>query len=138
MPARNPPSQPAHPQKQRVRGASSRRRRSGSLERRLKAAGLDGPHGDDVHEIRRRLARRVAMIVNRWHGCREPICRRHRGCMAPRDFCVNIPPLSPEEAARRLPKVQAALRKALQARRAALDSGERSSVRARAPGQARP
>jgi hypothetical protein len=137
MPAKNPPWQSAHPQKQRARGASSRRRGL-SFERRLAAAGLNRPMPEDIDEFRLLLARRISMLRNRWRGCREPLCRRHRGCMAPRIVCANIPPLPPEEAEQRLQEVQAALYKALQARRAELDGGERSSVRAKAPGQARP
>jgi hypothetical protein len=137
MPAKNPPWQSAHQQKQRARGASSRRRGL-SFERRLKAAGIDDTEPDDMDEIRLLLARRISMLRNHWRGCREPLCRRHRGCMAPRIVCANIPPLAPEEEEQRLQEVKAALYKALQARRAAFDDEERSSVRAKAPGQARP
>jgi hypothetical protein len=131
--SRNKPSKTSPPKvpparKARAQRSKALRRQERSLERRFKAAGLDGPHGEDVHEIRRRLMRRVSMIVNRWRGCREPLCRRQRGCMAPQGNCTNIASEPPADE-RRLGAFKATLRKALQARlaAAATGSGHRSA-----------
>ncbi len=85
-----------------------RKRDSASLERRLKAAGLDTDNEpQSIDEFRLRLARKINMILNQWHGCRELLCRRHRGCMAPNIVCSNVERLTPEEVERDWPEVQA-------------------------------
>ena len=70
-----------------------------SYARRLKAAGLDDDGGEqpkradggvDMDLIRKRVARRIAMFGNQWHGCAEPLCLRNRGCMAPDGLCANV------------------------------------------------
>ncbi|HET9715851.1 MAG TPA: hypothetical protein VFP60_06665 [Pseudolabrys sp.] len=67
-------------------------------QRRLKAAGLDCDDiPDDEDEFRRRLVRMIPMFLNQWHGCPERLCRRLRGCMAPKGTCTNRPPVSEEE-----------------------------------------
>lgn len=87
------------------------RSRSGSAAedsdyaRRLRAAGIvkDGPESDDMKAFPAELERRIAMAINRWRGCREPLCRRMHGCMAPRNSCSNArkgPPPSEEQQAR--------------------------------------
>ena len=90
-------------------------------QRRLRAAGIDpdAEPPEDKDAFRNQLARRIAMFINSWRGCKEPLCRRNRGCMAPHIECANIPRPSPEQMARDWPKVQAAVNKALQARLAA-------------------
>ena len=89
---------------------------SEDFERRLKAAGLDPAHVPaDRDEFRRRLARIITMLINEWHGCAEPLCRRHQGCMAPGGRCSNMPPTSREELERDWPKVQAEIHAALKA-----------------------
>jgi hypothetical protein len=84
--------------------SQSRKRDSASYARRLKAAGAGvALSHDDIDARRYALARRIAMGINDWHGCPEPVCRRARGCMAPRNRCSNLkplPPSSPEETAR--------------------------------------
>ena len=59
--------------------------------RRLDAVGLgrDQPEPDTADGIRDAMARKISMAMNQWHGCREPLCRRMRGCMAPRILCSN-------------------------------------------------
>ena len=59
--------------------------------RRLHAVGLgrDQPAPETIDGVRDAIARKIAMAINRWHGCREPLCRRMRGCMAPRILCSN-------------------------------------------------
>ena len=77
-----------------------RRARSGAgriggddLRRRLRAVGLSRdcpePAVMTPDDIRSAMARRISMIINRWPGCREPLCKRNRGCMAPRILCSN-------------------------------------------------
>lgn len=85
--------------------------------RRLRAAGIypDGEVPADMDVFRNQLARRIHMIINAWHGCKEPLCRRNRGCMAPNIHCANAPRPTPEQMARDWPKVQAEVYKALQA-----------------------
>jgi hypothetical protein len=109
------------------RGKASRKRpldaREASLQRRLAAAGLDGPAPQDREEIGRRVLRKLHMVANRWHGCREGLCRRHSGCMAPNLVCSNWPELTKEEEeklAREWPRTGGSAAKAAQgpARRA--------------------
>jgi hypothetical protein len=97
-------------------------------DRRLRVAGLGG---DDrpvaeipVDEFRFKSARYIAMAINRWRGCREPLCRRNRGCMAPRGRCSNRvdKPTSAVERAHRLAAVRRKLQRELMRRAVA---GER-------------
>ena len=86
-----------------------------SYQRRLVAAGLvrgaDAP-AQDIDEFRNNMARRIAIFLNTWHGCPEPLCKRNRGCMAPRIHCSNAPPVeaTPEELAETLALFQRMLR----------------------------
>ena len=84
-------------------------------QRRLRAAGIGHEPPDDIVEFRLTFARRLHMLVNRWHGCPEQICRRSRGCMAPRITCANIEQLPQEEADRQWHAVKGDLYKALKA-----------------------
>ncbi|MBI2714882.1 MAG: hypothetical protein HYX37_10570 [Rhizobiales bacterium] len=80
------------------------------------------------------------MFINSWRGCKEPLCRRNRGCMAPNYNCANAPRSSPEQRARDWPRVQAQISKALRARLAALggeDAEKSLSFRDGANGSAR-
>jgi hypothetical protein len=64
--------------------------RAASLKRRLKALGIDDDNPPkDIDEFHQALARRIAMFINNWRGCPELLCRRQRGCMAPRNICSN-------------------------------------------------
>lgn len=90
-------------------------------DRRRRAAGID-PGADpdqDMDAFRNQLARQIYMLINNWRGCKEPLCRRHRGCMAPHIDCANLPRPTPEQMERDWPKVQAEFTKALQAALAA-------------------
>jgi len=92
-----------------------------SFQDRLKSAGFD-PDADppaDIDEFRNALARRInILIANRaryWRSCKETACRRAHACLAPRIHCSNappLPPLSPEQAARRRAEVMRAVREA--------------------------
>ena len=73
----------------------------------------------DMDEFRNQLARRILMFINAWHGCPEPPCRRHQGCMAPSGQCTNLPPVSAEEMERDWPQARAEIYTALQERLAA-------------------
>ncbi len=69
-----------------------------SYRRRIKAAGLDNDTvPEDAVAFRLALARRIWMLLDEWHGCPELVCQRNRGCMAPHNFCANMPPSSEEE-----------------------------------------
>ena len=81
--------------------SSKRETREESYHRRVKAAGLTGDMPEAADEYRNRFARQIFMHLNRWHGCPELLCRRHRGCMAPNIRCSNIEYPPPEEERRR-------------------------------------
>ena len=82
----------------------------------MKAAGFrkDEEPPEDIDALRYALARRLTMIVNNWRGCPEPLCRRHRGCMAPHIHCANTLPAeaTPEATARTLALVYRTMREA--------------------------
>jgi hypothetical protein len=98
----------------RVHLHGKRKHDTSTYRQRLKAAGLDdGNKPDDMDEFRHRIARSIAMFLNEWHGCPEPLCQRHRGCMTPNCVCTNIPQPSDEEVARDWPLVKFEIYKAL-------------------------
>lgn len=79
-----------------------------SFQRRAKVAGLDRVASADIDAFRLAMARRIAMLIDDWHGCPERICRRQRGCMAPKVNCSNRkpgPPPPPENVARVMARV---------------------------------
>jgi hypothetical protein len=88
--------------------------RSPTYEARMQAAGFSGddPVPKNIDVFRNRLARRIAMFVNNWHGCPEPLCRRQRGCMAPHIHCTNTLPVetTPEQTARTMALVHRTVR----------------------------
>jgi hypothetical protein len=103
-----------------TRPSSRAARRLADSKRRIRAAGLlrddSDPAPEDIDEFRNNLARRIAMLINDWHGCRESLCRRQRGCMAPRITCTNHkpgPPVSPDEHARFMADLQREVRAAI-------------------------
>ena len=94
-----------------------------TFQERLTAAGLGGDKPpDDADEFRNGLARSITMFINTWQGCPEPLCRRHRGCMAPNIHCTNDPPLPAKEPDHDWPKAKVEILNALQELRA--DHGE--------------
>jgi hypothetical protein len=104
---------------------SRRKHDTSTFEARLKAAGLhrEGDRPDytqDIDEFRREFARAIEMFINDWEGCREPLCRRHHGCMAPNNECSNLAPVTEEEMERDWPKVQAEVYKTMKAHLTAL------------------
>ena len=104
---------------------SRRKHDTSTYHARLKAAGIyrgdDGKpdYTQDIDEFRLELARAIVMHINAWEGCREPLCKRHHGCMAPNNTCSNLPPLT-EDDDRDWPKVQADVYKTLKAHLTAL------------------
>ena len=140
-----------HRKTRRRRRAASGAGRIGDpdLRRRLRAVGLsrDSPEPAVMtpDNIRDAMARRISMAINRWSGCREPLCKRMRGCMAPRILCSNPgeeKPMSDRASARakarlmRLFKAKAAQMKAAEAAAAAAAPFEkpgRKPARAAAP-----
>jgi hypothetical protein len=96
--------------------------RSPTYEGRMKAAGFrkrDAPSAG-IDAVRNAVARQIAMIINDWRGCPEPLCKRMRGCMAPHIRCTNARPAKadPEALARTIALVHRTLRE-LDDRRAA-------------------
>jgi hypothetical protein len=82
--------------------------RSPTYESRLKAAGLDGDTPPkDIDEFRNRVTRRLYIILNRWRGCPQPLCRRYRGCVAPHIVCSNARPPPAEDTEEKWRAVQA-------------------------------
>jgi len=91
---RNSRGKDHHKTRRRRRAAFGAGRIGGpDLRRRLRAAGLSRdcpePAVMTLDQSRDAMARRISMIINRWPGCREPLCKRNRGCMAPRILCSN-------------------------------------------------
>jgi hypothetical protein len=83
-----------------------------SFQRRVKIADLDRVATDDKDALRLAMARRIVMLINDWHGCPERMCRRQRGCMAPKIECSNHkpgPPPPPERVARVMAEFHRAL-----------------------------
>lgn len=93
---------------------------------RLAAAGLgpDTPDPEAADAFRLQLARRIYMFVNGWDGCREGLCQRHRGCMAPSGICVNLPPLPPDPEGREWAELAPRLLRVIKARLAEAGEGE--------------
>jgi hypothetical protein len=85
-------------------------------QRRLRAAGIkEDECPENMDAFRLQLARQIAMFLNHWHGCKERLCRRNRGCMAPDIHCANVEQPSPEQRARDWPKLQYEVYTALKA-----------------------
>lgn len=82
-------------------------------QRRLRLAGIDGEPPEDIVAFRLQLARHFYMLINRWHGCPELLCRRNRGCMTPHIRCTNIEELPEDEFNRQWYAVKDDLYKAL-------------------------
>ena len=49
-----------------------------------------------THEdLREMMARRMALMADRWRGCPERLCKRHRYCVHPRAKCTRHPEPDP-------------------------------------------
>ena len=64
-----------------------------------------GKPDPQTHEdMRELMARRLTLMADRWRGCPERLCKRHRYCVKPRAKCTRHPapdptPLSEESRA---------------------------------------
>jgi hypothetical protein len=71
----------------------------------------------DIDALRFELARRInRFIADRrwaWRACKEPACRRHRRCQAPRIQCSNAPSPRPDPDGRRTARAMAQVQRAL-------------------------
>ena len=80
---------------------------------------------EDIDALRNELARRIAMLIgNRkgsWRSCKERLCRRARGCKAPRIHCTNAGPSAPVSP-ERLARTMALVRRTLDARAVEIDA----------------
>lgn len=82
------------------------------------ASGHDDDPPADIDALRNELARRISQFIGgrrrAWRACKEPACRRHHRCRAPRIHCSNAPPPRPDpdgrHAARAMAQVQRVLR----------------------------
>ena len=49
-----------------------------------------------THEdMREMMARRLTLMADRWRGCPERLCKRHRYCVKPRVKCTRYPAPDP-------------------------------------------
>ena len=79
-------------------------------------APADAPPAD-MDAFRHELARRISQYVGdrrrAWRTCKEPACRRHRRCRAPRVQCSNAPPPRPDPDGRRAARAMAQVQRTL-------------------------
>ena len=65
----------------------------------------------DIDALRYELARRINQFMadgrRAWRTCKEPACRRHRCCQAPRIQCSNAPPPRSDPDGRRAARTMA-------------------------------
>jgi len=98
-------------------GADERAAMRARAEALLQEAG-DDPVPQDIHEFRRELARRIMTVLGLPKRCRERACRRGRRCAGrdlrcQRDF--PAPPMTRDEQAEALARVQRMLKRRAQA-----------------------
>ena len=65
------------------------------------------------YELARRISRFIGDRRRAWRTCKEPACRRHRCCRAPRIHCSNAPPLRPDPDGRRAARAMAQVARTL-------------------------
>jgi len=106
----------------------SRIRKSNSRRSEAREAQTDDEPPRDIDEFRNAMARRIEILIANekgyWRGCKQPACRRQRGCCAPRGYCSNAPPPPPDPDGRRFARVQAMFLRALNAARAQREEAE--------------
>ena len=87
----------------------------------------DDPVPENIDEFRNELARRISRYIGDrkeyWRGCKEPLCRRRRACLAPRIRCSNAPPLPPA-APEDWGRTSALIQRAVKKRQAQIAAGE--------------
>lgn len=88
------------------------------LKKNLARAGLNrAPENDE--DGMAMFIRGMGLAADRWRGCREPGCRRHRFCTAPRVSCSNkrvSRSMSEEKAAANKARAYRALQRELERR----------------------
>ncbi len=107
------------PKRNRMTRRALRRERLANSGAHANALVHDQPPAD-IDALRYAFARRISQFVGdrrrAWRTCKEPACRRHRCCRAPKIHCSNVPPpkLDPDgrRAARSIAQVQRMLRDA--------------------------
>jgi hypothetical protein len=71
----------------------------------------------DIDAMRYEFARRISRFIGdrrrAWRTCKEPACRRHRCCRAPRIHCSNAPPPRPDPDGRRAARTMAQVHRML-------------------------
>jgi hypothetical protein len=67
-------------------------RRARKLQDILAAEETAWPEWPDYDLLRLMLARRRALLEDRWRSCPERLCRRHRYCVQARSHCPREPP----------------------------------------------
>ena len=80
------------------------RRRDCKLAAIVAAEEKAKPDPQTHEDMREMMARRLSLMADRWRGCPERLCRRHRYCVKPRAKCTRHPapdptPLSEEARA---------------------------------------
>jgi hypothetical protein len=66
-------------------------RRAFRLDAILAAEERARPDPETHEDFRAMLARRHALYEDRWRGCPERLCKRHRYCVHPRAKCTHRP-----------------------------------------------
>jgi hypothetical protein len=77
-------------------------RRALQLDAIIEAEERTRPDPETHEDLRAMFARRHALYEDRWRGCPERRCKRHRYCVMPRDKCTrhlmpDPPPLTHEQ-----------------------------------------
>ena len=53
------------------------------------------PDPETHEDMREMMARRLTLMADRWRGCPERLCKRHRYCVKPREKCTRYPAPDP-------------------------------------------
>ena len=53
------------------------------------------PDPETHEDMREMMARRLTLMADRWRGCPERLCKRHRYCVKPREKCTRHPEPDP-------------------------------------------
>jgi hypothetical protein len=53
------------------------------------------PDPETHEDMREMMARRLTLLADRWRGCTERLCKRHRYCVKPRAKCTRHPESDP-------------------------------------------
>jgi len=84
-----------------VRSPAPHPRRRARLRREFKLGAVveaeerSKPDPVTHEDMREMLARRMTLLADRWRGCPERLCKRHRYCVKPRAKCTRHPAPEP-------------------------------------------